>query len=110
MSNFDLDSAISVIVDVCRESNYRDCLLRSIEFFDENPIIPDLKDEVQKVMENYEKMLECYASDVKDPKLPEVYAGIKSFCHNLVHHLLMYQVIRNDSFSDLHPIAARIWI
>lgn len=32
MSNFDLDSAISVIVDVCRESNYRDCLLRSIEF------------------------------------------------------------------------------
>ena len=98
MSNFDLDSAISLIVDDCRESNYRDCLLRSIEFFDENPIIPDLKDEVQKVMDNYEKMLECYASDVKDPKLPEVYAGIKSFCHNLVHHLLMYQVIQNDSF------------
>ena len=30
MSNFDLDSAMSVIVDDVRESNDRVCLLRSI--------------------------------------------------------------------------------
>ena len=97
MTGLNSKSPILQITVECGDGYYRKCLTHSNEYLIQNPICPGLKDEVQDVLDTFDKMVYCYAKGIKDPKMAEIYAGIESFCRNLVHHLQMYEAIQNDS-------------
>ena len=97
MNGLNSKSPILQITVECGDGYYRKCLTHSNEYLIQNPICPGLKDEVQDVLDTFDKMVYCYAKGIKDPKMAEIYAGIESFCRNLVHHLQMYEAIQNDS-------------
>ena len=85
MNGLNSKSPILQITVECGDGYYRKCLTHSNEYLIQNPICPGLKDEVQDVLDTFDKMVYCYAKGIKDPKMAEIYAGIESFCRNLVH-------------------------
>ena len=108
MNGLNSKSPILQITVECGDGYYRKCLTHSNEYLIQNPICPGLKDEVQDVLDTFDKMVYCYAKGIKDPKMAEIYAGIESFCRNLVHHLQMYEAFRMILCLRLLMIAVRL--
>lgn len=68
MNGLNSKSPILQITVECGDGYYRKCLTHSNEYLIQNPICPGLKDEVQDVLDTFDKMVYCYAKGIKDPK------------------------------------------
>ena len=66
MNGLNSKSPILQITVECGDGYYRKCLTHSNEYLIQNPICPGLKDEVQDVLDTFDKMVYCYAKGIKE--------------------------------------------
>ena len=64
MNGLNSKSPILQITVECGDGYYRKCLTHSNEYLIQNPICPGLKDEVQDVLDTFDKMVYCYAKGI----------------------------------------------
>lgn len=83
------DSRVKELGNLYGDSSVRRFLSVVTDYLDDHAVYPGLRDEVENVRANYERMMQCYRQGMPDPKREDIFYNIEDFMYKVWMNLVM---------------------
>ena len=91
------DQRVKKLADLYGESNIRRFLSVVTDYLNEFSVYPGLKDEVENVRSNYERMVQCYRQGMPDPQREDIYTDFEEFMYKTMMNLVMHDHVMSNA-------------